>query len=65
MKTNFLKELNKKNDIECIMNINSRKDTDIHKLNDEIYYLRNSLQIAETEKIKHIEQNIIVIAFLK
>lgn len=63
MKNSFLRELNLKNHIEneySSVHNNSDKQT---LLRNEIIYLKNSLDLSEKEKIKHLEQNIIVTRF--
>jgi hypothetical protein len=62
MKNYFLKELNSKNQLEneySTVPNNGGKNSNI-LLKNEIIFLKNSLDLAEKEKNKHLEQNIIV-----
>lgn len=62
LKSTFLQELNKNTQIDpkASTEILNKSEIIIKDLKSEINFLKNSLKLAESEKSKHLDQNIIV-----
>ena len=63
LRNSLLQQLNRKIDNDSITKNNIKNENIIKELKNEINFLKNSLNLLEIEKNKHLDQNVIVIIF--